>query len=75
MGVGNETRVGNPLLGMSQGHVLVPVCLVLGGDLQGRGRGHGREVLAGGGRVPRGREMQPIHMGEGGGHVPGHGRL
>ena len=44
--VGNETRVGDPLLRISQGHMLVPGCLVLGG-LQGGGRGHDREVLAG----------------------------
>ena len=74
VGVGDATRVDDPLLGMRQGHVLVPGCLVLG-VLLGGGRGHGREVLDGGGGVPRGRGTRPIHMGEGGDHDPGRGRL
>ena len=77
MGVvmGDETQVGNLLLGMRKGYLLVPGCLVLGGGLQGAGRGHGREVLARGGKVPVGRGAWPIHMGEGGGHAPGRGWL
>ena len=75
MVVGNETQVGEPLLGMSQGNFLVPDCLVLGGGLQGGGRGHSREVLAGGSGLLRGRGTWPIQMGEGGGHSPGRGQL
>ena len=72
--VGDETRVGDMLQGMSQGHVLVPDSLVMGG-LQGVGCGHGWEVLAGGGGVSWGQGTRPIHLREGGGHAPGRGRL
>ena len=51
MVVGDETQVGEPLLVMSQVNVLVPGCLVLGGGLHCRWRGHVREVLAWGGGV------------------------
>ena len=73
--MGDETRVGDPLLGMSQGYLLIPGCLVLGGGLQGGGRGHGREVLAGGGGVLGGWGAWPIHMGDVGGHATGRGWL
>ena len=71
----DETRVGDPLLGTSQGYILVPGCLMLVGGLRGGGRGHCQEVLAGGGGVQWGRGTRPIHMGEGGDHDPGRGRL
>ena len=43
----DETRVGDPLLRMIQGHVLVPVWLVLGG-LQGEGAAMARKFWPGG---------------------------
>ena len=73
--VGDETWVGDPLLGMSHGCFLVLGCLMLGGGLQGGGRGHCQEMLAGGGRLQWGRGTRSIYMGEGGGHDPGRGRL
>ena len=75
MVVGDETRVGELILAMSQVNLIVPGCLVLGGGLHVGGCGHGQEVLSRGGGVSQGRGMWLIHMGEGEGHAPGRGRL
>ena len=48
---------------------------MLGGGLQGGGRSHGQEVLAGGGGVSRGRGTCSICMVDVGGYVPGRGSL